>query len=61
MGPWIIVSPTHVVHHVAGRDELQRLSELYGVKLEHLQQLVGEKQATFTKGGGELKRTGGRV
>ena len=57
MGPWIIVSPTHVVHHVAGRDELQRLSELYGVKLEHLQQLVGEKQATFTKGGGERKRS----
>ena len=27
------------------------------MKLEHLQQLVGEKQATFTKGGGELKRS----
>ena len=57
MGPWILVSPTHVVHYVAGRDELQRLSELSDVKLEHLQQLVGEKQATFTKGGGELKRS----
>ena len=27
------------------------------MKLEHLQQLVGEKQATFTKGDGELKRS----
>ena len=58
MAPWLLVSPTHVVHYVAGRDELQRLSVLSDVTLQHLQQLVGEQQATFTKkDGGALKRS----
>jgi hypothetical protein len=58
MAPWLLVPPTHVVHYVAGRDELQRLSVLSDVTLQHLQQLVGEQQATFTKkDGGALKRS----
>ena len=55
MPPWVLVSPSLVVHHVADRTALQRLHELAGVRLDHLLQLVGEEQATFTTDDGERK------
>ena len=39
--PWLLYSPAHVVHYVRDHNGLSQLAELSGVRLEHLEYLVG--------------------
>ena len=57
MPPWLLVSPSLVVHYVADRAALQQLAEQSSVRLDHLLQLVGAEQSTFTTGGSGLKNS----
>ena len=41
--PWALYSPTRVLYYIRDETYLERLSEDEGIRLDHLQQLVGIK------------------
>ena len=51
--PWLLFSPSHVVHFVQNRDALSLLADASDVRLDHLELLVGLKIQYKTNARGE--------